>query len=166
MTKDEHEALMDRFAVAALTAIIPLSRKGDDVAKSSWAYAADMVARRAEAIEESWSSIKPRKPTAVEPGPCKPHDLPSANPLPPRNTKDDVAPPTTNVEKVVTALLIVGCANISSKGIREIERWTGVQLSDAYEWAMREHLAANDNDGVVRFQCPAHVVPLLSRRYE
>lgn len=44
-----------------------------------------------------------------------------------------------------TALLLVGDADVTES---QVENWTNEQLDRAYDWAMRAHLRASDNDDV------------------
>jgi hypothetical protein len=61
---------------------------------------------------------------------------------------------TTDPKSVATALLLADFEEVDKA---RIASWTYDQRAAAFEWAMREHLHASDNDDVVRLPEPSWV---------
>lgn len=77
----------------------------------------------------------------------------------PYDPKDNVADYTMDPERVVSALLLTEFTELE---VDDLSSWTDDQRAIAFEWAMREHLHASDNDDVERFEMPSHVKDLIA----
>lgn len=73
-----------------------------------------------------------------------------AKPKTSRESASDLLKPTGNrgivsADICYSALMLVGDADVTEA---DVQCWTGEQLDRAYDWAMRVHLCASDNDDV------------------
>lgn len=76
---------------------------------------------------------------------------------------DNVAERTTDPESVVTALLLTEFETVEEA---QVATWTDDQRAQAFDWAMREHLHASDNDAFERLPMPPHVAALQGQKEE
>jgi len=67
---------------------------------------------------------------------------------------ENVTVRTTDPQCVANALLLTEFQEVDE---RKVAAWSDDQRAEAFEWAMREHLAASDNDDVERLLMPPHV---------
>jgi hypothetical protein len=72
-------------------------------------------------------------------------------------TQPNVTRYTDDPESVSNALLLTDFDLVDADVVRG---WTPDQRAAAFEWALRAHLHASDNDDVEPLPCPAHVLAL------
>lgn len=73
------------------------------------------------------------------------------------NESDRITEGTPDVDQVISALLLTDFEEVDDMAV---QAWTEEERIVAFEWAMREHLGASDNDDVPSIPEPACVQSL------